>query len=218
MSPTLIVAETFKSIQGESSHAGKLTFFIRLAGCNLRCKYCDTEFALLAESGVEKTVDEIVEEAKKSKVNLIEITGGEPLAQNNTLALCEKLLFEGFEVMIETNGSYPIEVLPKDVIKILDCKTPSSGEFESNLYSNFQYLSEKDEVKFVISDFNDYIYAIKIIDEYELSDKVNNILLSPILDSISASELVELMLQDNVPARLQLQIHKFIWDKNKRGV
>jgi len=215
---SLNIAETFVSIQGESSYAGRLTFFIRLAGCNLKCKYCDTLFALNTDNSEEIQLDRIIELAKKSNVKLVEITGGEPLAQQNTIKLAQMLIDENFEVMIETNGSYSIEELPTQVIKILDCKLPSSGEFEANLYSNYKFLNKTDEVKFVISDFDDYIFAIKIIDEYELNKLVDNLLFSPVLGAIEPRELVELMVKDNSSARLQLQLHKFIWDNDKRGV
>ncbi len=210
LNKTLNISETFLSIQGESSYTGFLCFFIRLNGCNLNCSYCDTKYANSIENSTIKTISEIIDEAISLNPPLVEITGGEPLCQQNTVFLCESLIENGFKVLLETNGSISIKNIPKNVIKILDCKTPSSGENSKNLYDNFNFLNQNDEVKFVISDFADYIYAIKIIDEFELYDKVKNILLSPIQTKIKAKQLAKWMMQDKVNARLQVQLHKVI--------
>jgi len=214
----LVVNETFLSIQGESTHAGRLCFFIRLAGCNLNCTYCDTDYARDSESGVSMTIEHLASQAKISKVRLVEITGGEPLTHPNTPALCEALLDEGLEVMVETNGSLPLSLLPPAVKKIVDCKTPSSGMVEYNLYENFHILSKHDEIKFVILDYLDYEFALTIIERYDLQNKIPNILLSPAWGKLDPKSLVGWMMADLPPARLQLQLHKIIWGPDKKGV
>ena len=218
MSDTLFITEMFGSIQGESTHAGRLCFFIRLAGCNLRCNYCDTGYSLNTTDGEEIEVNSIVSRVVAEKFKLVEITGGEPLTQKNVIQLCEKLLSIGCEVMIETNGSLDISVLPKGVIRIVDCKTPSSGEEEQMLFSNFDNLTKMDEVKFVIGNRNDYDYALSIINKYKLSSKTGNILLSPVWESVEPSEIVKWMLIDRPAARVQIQMHKVIWEPELRGV
>jgi 7-carboxy-7-deazaguanine synthase len=214
----LVVNETFLSIQGESTHAGRLCFFIRLAGCNLNCTYCDTDYARDSESGTSMTIEHLSSQAKISKVRLVEITGGEPLIHPNTPALCEALLDEGLEVMVETNGSLPLSLLPPSVKKIVDCKTPSSGMVEYNLYENFHILSKHDEIKFVILDYLDYEFALTIIEKYDLQNKIPNILLSPAWGKLDPKRLVGWMMADLPPARLQLQMHKIIWGPDKKGV
>jgi 7-carboxy-7-deazaguanine synthase len=214
----LLVNETFLSIQGESTHAGRLCFFIRLAGCNLNCTYCDTEYARDEESGTAMTIDHIVSQAKISKVRLVEITGGEPLMHESTPALCQALNDEGLEVMVETNGSLPLSLLPPIVKKIVDCKTPSSGMVEYNLYENFHILSDHDEVKFVILDYLDYEFALTIIEKYRLNKKTQNILFSPAWGKLEPKTLVAWMLADLPPARMQMQLHKIIWGPDKKGV
>lgn len=212
------VNETFLSIQGESTHAGRLCFFIRLAGCNLNCTYCDTDYARDDESGAAMSIEHLVTQAKLSKVRLVEVTGGEPLIHANTSALCEALLDEGLEVMVETNGSLPLSLLPPAVKKIVDYKTPSSGMVEYNLYDNFHILSDHDEIKFVILDYLDYEFALTIIEKYNLQTKTSNILFSPAWGKLDPKTLVNWMMADLPPARLQLQIHKIIWGPNKKGV
>lgn len=218
LSRQLLVNETFLSIQGESTHAGRLCFFIRLSGCNLNCTYCDTEYARDDDSGTNMTIEHIVSQAKISKVRLVEITGGEPLTNPNTPALCEALLDEGLEVMVETNGSLPLSLLPPAVKKIVDCKTPSSGMVEYNLYENFHILSDHDEVKFVILDYLDYEFALTIIEKYKLQKKNSNILFSPAWGKLDPKKLVNWMMADLPPARLQMQLHKIIWGPDKQGV
>lgn len=214
----LWVNETFLSIQGESSQAGRLCFFIRLAGCNLNCSCCDTEYAGSSDSGTAMTVEHLVSQAKLAKVRLVEITGGEPLTQANTPLLCQALLDEGMEVMVETNGSLPLSLLPPAVRKIVDCKTPSSGMVEYNLYDNFHILSDHDEVKFVILDYQDYEFALTVIEKYKLRKKTSNILFSPVWGKLDPARLVAWMRADLPPARLNLQLHKIIWGPEKRGV
>lgn len=214
----LIVNETFLSIQGESTHAGRLCFFIRLAGCNLNCTYCDTEYARDEDSGTAMTIEHLVTQATLSKVRLVEITGGEPLIHADMPALCQALIDEGLEVMVETNGSLPLSLLPPIIKKIVDCKTPSSGMLEYNLYENFHILSDHDEVKFVIQDYLDYEFALTVIEKYNLQKKTSNILLSPAWGKLDPKTLVGWMMADLPPARLQLQLHKILWGPNKKGV
>ena len=212
------VTETFLSIQGESTHAGRLCFFIRLAGCNLQCRYCDTQYSASLTDGKAEPLDLLVVKAVSSDVDLVEITGGEPLTQPETIPLCEKLLDAGMTVLIETNGSMPVWELPEGVIRILDCKTPSSGEAGSNLYKNYDFLTPADEIKFVIADREDYDFSCKIIREYDLSSKTQNLLFSPVWGRIAPRQLAEWMIADRPPARLQLQMHKLIWGPDKTGV
>ena len=212
------VTETFLSVQGESTHAGRLCFFIRLAGCNLQCRYCDTQYSASLTDGKPEPLDLLVVKAVSSDVDLVEITGGEPLTQPETIPLCEKLLDAGMTVLIETNGSMPVWELPEGVIRILDCKTPSSGEAGSNLYKNYDFLTPADEIKFVIADREDYDFSCKIIREYDLSSKTQNLLFSPVWGRIAPRELAEWMIADRPPARLQLQMHKIIWGPDKTGV
>ena len=218
LSKQLVVNETFLSIQGESTQAGRLCFFIRLAGCNLNCTYCDTDYARGEDSGTAMTIEHIVTQAKLSKVRLVEVTGGEPLIHANTPVLCQALLDEGLEVMVETNGSLPLSLLPPAIKKIVDCKTPSSGMEEYNLYENFHILSDRDEIKFVIEDYLDYEFALTIIEKYRLNKKTSNILFSPAWGKLEAKTLVAWMQADLPPARIQLQLHKIIWGPDKKGV
>ncbi len=212
------VTETFLSIQGESTHAGRLCFFIRLAGCNLQCRYCDTQYSASLTDGKEETLDLLVVKAVSSDVDLVEITGGEPLTQPETVPLCGKLQDAGMTVLVETNGSMPVWELPDGVIRILDCKTPSSGESDRNLYKNYDFITPVDEVKFVIADRNDYDFSCKIIREYDLDSKTLNLLFSPVWGKIEPRQLAEWMIADRPPARFQLQMHKLIWGPDKTGV
>jgi 7-carboxy-7-deazaguanine synthase len=211
------VTETFLSIQGESTHAGRLCFFIRLAGCNLKCSYCDTQYSANLTDGKAEMLDLLVVKAVSSDVDLVEITGGEPLTQPATIPLCEKLLDAGMTTLIETNGSMPIWQLPEEVIRILDCKTPSSGESGGNLYKNYDFLTPADEVKFVVSSREDYDFSRKIIREYDLSSKTRNLLFSPVWGKIAPQQLAAWMIADRPAARLQLQMHKLIWGPDKTG-
>ena len=211
------IIEIFTSIQGESSYAGRPCFFIRLAGCNLNCSYCDTEFAKSAEVGEEVALSEIIEKAKDANVATVEITGGEPLLQREVPELCQGLIDAGFRVLIETNGSMSISQLPQEVIKIVDCKCPSSGESEMMDFANFAELKYDDEVKFVVANREDYDYACRVIDKYALISRIDNILISPVCsEHFSAAELAEWILEDKLDVRLQLQLHKVIWDPEER--
>ncbi|MCK5844374.1 MAG: 4Fe-4S cluster-binding domain-containing protein [Victivallales bacterium] len=218
------VAETFKSIQGESSFAGLPCFFIRLSGCNLDCRGCDTEFAKSADSDFfDAEIAELLKSAENSEVGLVEVTGGEPLAQNDTPALCEKLLGSGFIVLLETNGSLPISRISRKVHRIMDCKCPSSGEAESMLSANFAELTPNDEVKFVVADRNDFNYALAMSSEYSLTETGCGILVSPAMPirgvkpAATPAEIAEWLLESGFPARLQLQLHKILWPRENHG-
>ena len=205
----LRVVETFTSIQGESTQAGRKCFFIRLEGCNLSCTYCDTLYA--ASGGVEKSVTELVAAAESSGTRLVEITGGEPLVQQETPALCDALLAAGFEVMMETNGSLPIDRIPEQVRRIVDYKLPDSGMHQKMLEENFRKITPHDEVKFVVSSRRDFEYAEEICRRLELSRKTGNLLVSPVWGNFEFSELAQWILESDQPLRMQLQLHKLIW-------
>ncbi|MFC1549340.1 radical SAM protein [Nitrospirota bacterium] len=211
----IMVCEIFTSIQGESTYAGLPCTFIRLTGCNLRCSYCDTEYAY--DEGRGMTIDEIVTEAAAAGVNLVEITGGEPLMNNETPALAEALLDKGFDVLVETNGSMDISVLPDRACVIMDIKTPRSGMHESNRMDNIPLLRHSDEVKFVLMDEDDYRWAFELIREHGLEDKCR-VLLSPIYGELDPRLLAGWILRDHVSVRLNLQLHKYIFGPDERGV
>ena len=211
----LPVIETFASIQGESTHAGRKCFFIRLAQCNLRCNYCDTAYAW--DGGTLRSVAGLVAEVKASGLDLVEVTGGEPLIHEETPALLQALLDAGLEVLLETNGSVSIENVPQEVRKIVDCKTPGSGMNERNKFSNFALLCPHDEVKFVVSGKEDFHWAVRIIEKYRLTEKTQNLIFSPVWNRISFEELAALVVQCKLPVRMQLQMHKLIWG-DKKGV
>lgn len=211
----LKVNEIFRSIQGESSYAGLASVFVRLTGCNLRCVWCDTEYAFY--EGKALSVDEVVAAVAGYGTNLVEITGGEPLMQKEVYPLMQTLLERGFKVMLETGGSLSLKDVPKEVIKILDLKCPGSGEEGKNLYDNLDCLTDKDEVKFVILDRNDYEWSKQILERYEIHKKAH-VLFSPVHDKQDLKELAEWILADRLPVRLQTQLHKSIWGHDAIGV
>jgi 7-carboxy-7-deazaguanine synthase len=222
--------EIYKSVQGESSLAGRPCIFVRLAGCNLRCAWCDSEYTFTG--GYKLSEDEIVAEiARLAPVKLIEFTGGEPLLQEREVVpLMERLLKDGYELMIETSGERPVENVPKAVHKIIDVKCPGSGEAGRFRMTNLASLTDRDEVKFVITNRDDYEYARDFIRDNALDSRVGGILLSPAFSKsptperttenclLDPRELVEWMLADGLNARLSLQIHKYIWEPQKKGV
>jgi 7-carboxy-7-deazaguanine synthase len=210
----LRVTEIFHSIQGESSHAGRPCAFVRLTGCNLRCRWCDSEYTFTG--GEKMSIDEIVGKIKRYGCNLVEVTGGEPLAQAESLDLIQRLCDDGFEVLIETSGSIDIAPVDRRATIILDIKCPGSGEVEKNRWENLQHLKPRDEIKFVIADRTDYDWARQIIAERVLSRWT--VLLSPVWGEMDLQSLAEWMLADGVPARLQTQLHKHIWGAEARGV
>jgi len=211
------VCETFASLQGESTHAGRKCFFIRLSGCNLNCSYCDTLYGRSFEAGCERSVDSLVREALSSGLKLVEITGGEPLCTPEAPELCQALLDKGFEVLLETNGSLSLSAVPAAVRKIVDCKLPGSGMAEHNLYENYPLLQQHDEVKFVISDRRDFDFACNVIEKYSLDSLTPNLIASPVWGKVSFEELSSWVLESPVPLRMQLQMHKIIWG-DRRGV
>lgn len=211
----LKINEIYKSIQGESSKAGLPCVFVRLTYCNLRCTYCDSEYAFY--DGKDFEIEQIVDEIKKLNCNLVEITGGEPLFQTESIQLMKKLCNEGFEVMLETSGSLPIENVDKRVMIILDLKCPSSGMQKKNLYQNIEFIKPNDEIKFVIGNYEDYLWAKEKIVEYNLVEKCN-VLFSTVFNKLEPRKLVEWIIKDNLNVRFQLQMHKFIWEPDRKGV
>mgnify|MGYP005890398431 FL=1 len=205
------LVEAFASIQGESTHAGRPCFFLRLAGCNLRCSYCDTGYAQSPEAGRAAEVPELVELVRASGLKLVEITGGEPLLTPETPALCRALLDAGFEVLIETNGSLSIAPLPREACRILDCKLPGSGMAEANDYGNYALLTPRDEVKFVVSSREDFEFGCGVIRRYDLAAKTLNLLFSPVWGRVDFADLAAWVTESRLPIRMQLQMHKLIW-------
>lgn len=226
----MYLIEIYKSVQGESSFAGLPCIFVRLAGCNLRCTWCDSEYTF--RGGYRLDSDQILTQIESlAPVKLIEFTGGEPMLQEKELLpLMEQLLTQGYTLMIETSGERPLAAVPAGVHKIVDVKCPASGESGSFHLPNLEGLTKRDEVKFVISNRNDYEFARSFLLEHSLAGKVGSVLLSPAFSKtpspersaenclLNPRELVEWMLADGLEARLSLQIHKFIWEPSKKGV
>jgi 7-carboxy-7-deazaguanine synthase len=210
------INELFFSIQGESTFAGLPCAFIRLAGCNLRCSYCDTEYAF--NEGREMTVAEIMQAIGKFPTRLVLVTGGEPMLQQSVHDLIRSLLEQKYTVLIETGGHVSLAELDPRVHKIMDFKCPSSGMEGYNDLSNVGYLSQSDELKFVIGDRSDFDWACDVVRRYDLPDRVGAILFSPVHQKIPLPDLADWVLHCGFPARLQLQIHKVIWPGLRRGV
>lgn len=216
---TLRIYETFASIQGESTQAGLPCFFIRLAQCNLRCSYCDTKRAQTLQNSREIGIPELLDLTEKSGIGLVEITGGEPMLQSPAVCeLAQLLIQNGHTVMIETNGSCDLSPLPPQVVRVVDWKTPSSGESDKMFLPNFSALRHIDEVKFVLSDEADYRFALDKIRQFHLADQTPNILFSPVYGVLPGADLVKWILRDHVQVRLSMQIHKYIWDPDREGV
>ncbi len=213
---TLVVNEIFYSIQGESSWTGLPCVFVRLTYCDLRCVWCDTQYAFY--EGTEMTIDEIIEKVKSYNCKLVEITGGEPLLQENSLKLMKRLCDENFTVLLETGGHRDISKVDPRVHIIMDIKCPGSKMSHKNRWENINYLSKKDEVKFVIKDRTDYEWAKEVIKKFNLTEKVGAVLFSPVFGEIEPVVLVGWILEDKIPVRFQLQIHKYIWSPETRGV
>ncbi len=206
------LSEIFYSLQGESSYAGLPCVFVRLAGCNLRCTYCDTKYAYEPEFVL--SIEEILKEVEKyHPVKLIEITGGEPLLQTDSVELMKLLIKINYNVLLETNNSISLKDVPQEVIKIVDFKTPSSGMCNSILWDNIKYFSDHDELKFVIADRQDFDWSIGIIKKYKLQNQ--NILFSPIYKIMDKQVLADWILEKKIPIRLNLQLHKLVWDTIK---
>ncbi|GAB4232162.1 MAG: radical SAM protein [Deltaproteobacteria bacterium] len=211
----LKVSEIFASIQGETSFSGYPFAFVRLTGCNLRCRYCDTTYAY--ESGEEFPLEEVVSRVTAFGLTRACVTGGEPLLQEEAPALVSALLVRGQEVLVETNGTVPLNGLDPRAIKIMDVKCPSSGEDRKMLWDNFRYLSERDEVKFVVSCADDYRYAKEVAARYR-REKKWSILLSPAFGFLAPETLAGWIVGDGLDARFQMQIHKLVWGPDRKGV
>lgn len=211
----LKINEIFYSIQGESSMAGLPCIFIRLTYCNLRCSYCDTEYAFYEST--DYTIGEILTEINKFDCNLVEVTGGEPLIQKEVLPLVKILCDSGYDVLIETGGSLSIKEVDQRVKVIMDFKCPSSKMAEKNLFENINYLKKNDEVKFVIGNREDYDWSKNVIDKYQLTEKCA-VLFSNVFSELEPVQLAEWILNDNLKVRFQIQMHKYIWSPTKRGV
>ena len=212
----LKVAELLETIQGEGTRAGRLCALVRLAGCNLRCSYCDTAYARVAEDAQERTIAEVVDEVEASGLELVLVTGGEPLLQAGCAELLERLADAGLEVLVETNGSIDIADLDERVVRIMDIKCPASGESDKVRWENIRLLGPADEVKFVICDRGDYDWAAQVIQRERLSERCC-VLLGPAFGALEPRILAEWMLADRLEARLQLQLHKLIWPDEGRG-
>ncbi|MBZ0158941.1 radical SAM protein [Candidatus Methylomirabilis sp.] len=212
---SLRVNEIFYSIQGESTYAGRPCVFVRLTGCNLRCRWCDTTYAY--HGGERRSVEQVLEQVRAYKCPLIEITGGEPLLQEEVYPLTGSLLLEGYEVLIETGGSLSVDRLDPMVVKILDLKAPGSEMDPCNNLDNLRYLDRKDQIKFVVADRQDYEWAKHVMAEHALAEKTQ-VLFSPVFGELHPGMLAEWILADRLDARLQIQLHKYLWDPNRRGV
>ena len=220
--PSLIIKglvtinEIFYSVQGESSYAGQPCVFIRLTACDLRCSWCDTPYAF--HEGRKRPIADVVAEVERYGCPLVEITGGEPLLQEEVYPLMSELLSRGKTVLLETGGHRSTERVPDPVVTILDVKCPGSGEADRMDWENLHRLRPRDEVKFVIGDRADYDYARSVIDRFELAGRAASIHLSPVHGVLSPKTLSEWVLADRLPVRVQLQIHKYIWPADTRGV
>lgn len=216
---TLRINELFFSIQGEATRAGLPCIFVRLHGCGLRCSYCDTPYALShSEGGEVMTFEEIRERIAEWPCRFVEFTGGEPLEQPEVHRLMKELLDDGYTVAVETGGHIDIGSCDPRVVRIMDMKTPSSGMMKRNRMENIPLLTGEDEVKFVCGSMEDYEWAREMIREHDLPNKVRSVLISPVFGSVEPLDLVEAILRDGLDVRFQLQMHKFIWEPNARGV
>ncbi|HMF44734.1 MAG TPA: radical SAM protein [Polyangia bacterium] len=210
------ITEIYTSIQGETQYAGLPCTLVRTTGCDLRCGYCDSAFAF--HGGTDMTLDQIMAEVGRLGAPLVLLTGGEPMLQRDLPALAARLLGAGYRVMIETSGAHPLDALPDDVVRVIDVKTPGSGESHRNRPELLRRgLRPGDAVKFVVVDEADYRWATEVIREHELGGRTE-VLLSPVHGRLDPKELVGWMLRDRLPARLNLQLHKYIWDAETRGV
>ena len=212
----LTINEIFYSIQGEATRAGEPCVFVRLTACDLRCTWCDTTYSF--HEGRKRSVDDVMAEVSSHGCRLVEITGGEPLLQEEVYTLMDQLMANGYTVMLETGGHRSIARVPRAVIKIMDVKCPASGEASKTHWENVALLSAHDEVKFVVQDRIDYEFARDVIARHDLPSRVSAVLMSPVHGVLHPRVLSEWMLADHLPARLQLQLHKFIWPATMRGV
>ena len=207
--PTLRITEIFLSLQGETTFTGLPTVFVRLTGCPLRCGYCDTEYAF--KGGTTMCLDDVLDVVRGYAVSHVTVTGGEPLAQPNVLVLLERLCDQGFTVSLETSGALDVAEVDSRVVKILDLKTPRSGEMARNLWSNLKHCTTRDQVKFVICDRADYDWARLKCDELNLRGRFGEVLFSPCAGTLPARSLADWIVADRLPVRLQIQLHKYLW-------
>ena len=212
----LTINEIFHSIQGESTHSGRPCVFVRLTACDLRCSWCDTPYAFT--EGRKMSLDEVVDQVERYGCALVEITGGEPLLQRDVYPLMDRLLSSGKTVMVETGGHLSIREVPQPVIKIVDVKCPGSGESHRTHWDNLESLAPHDEVKLVIKDRVDYEFARDIVVRHQLTGRVAAVLFSPVHGVLEPKDLAAWILEDKLEVRLQLQVHKFIWGPDTRGV
>lgn len=213
----LRITEIFLSVQGESSHAGRPCAFVRLTGCPMRCRWCDSEYTFTG--GERLTFDEIFARLEDFGCNLVEVTGGEPLAQKNVFPFITNLLDKGYEVLIETGGYVSTEKVDERAKIILDVKCPASGESERNYWTNLERLNAgKDEVKFVVADLNDWHFAREVIEKYDLQNRTKEILISPVFGVENLKEIAETVARSGLKVRLNLQLHKYIWGADVHGV
>lgn len=215
MKITLKVCEIFRSIQGESTYAGLPCLFVRLTGCPLRCRYCDTRYAYY--EGEDLPLEEVLQKVDSFGIELVEITGGEPLVQEGTIELCRELLRQGHRVLLETSGTLDISRVPERVVRIVDIKTPGSGEGEKMLWENIDRLRSTDEVKFVITSRDDFDWALRVVEQYQLLRRCS-VLFSPAWSYQNPAELAGWVRDCGQPIRFQLPLHKVLWPDQERGV
>ena len=215
-SPYIYLTEIFSSVQGESSSSGMPTVFVRLSGCNLRCTWCDTTYSF--KRGQKHTIQEIISFIQESGLQYVCITGGEPLLQKPVYSLMKELCSLGYKVSVETGGSLCIGMISPQVVTILDIKCPGSGMSHKNLYSNLGRLRAHDEIKFVIKDRSDYDFAVGVCKEFSLFSRQVPALFSPVFEDLDPQELIKWILEDQLPVRLNLQTHKYIWHPATQGV
>lgn len=205
----LRISEIFFSLQGETTRIGLPTVFVRLTGCPLRCTYCDTAYAFTG--GQNMSMTEILQQVAGYAPSYVTVTGGEPLAQKNCIPLLRALCDAGYRVSLETGGALDISAVDERVMRVVDIKTPASGEVEKNLWGNLQLLTSHDEVKFVLCDENDYLWAKQILQQHQIAEKCT-VLFSPAHGALNATQLAEWILRDHLPVRLQVQLHKLLWN------
>jgi len=212
----MVITEIFKSIQGESTFAGLPCLFVRLTGCNLRCHWCDTAYAF--NGGQRMSVAEVLARLRELGGKLVEVTGGEPLLQPEVYPLIDHLLAEGYRVLVETSGERNLAQLPREVVKVVDVKCPGSGEEGKFCFDNLAWLERKDQIKFVILNEDDYRYARAFLTEHDLHRHVDEVIFSPVFAQLAPRNLAAWILRDGLEVRMGLQLHKFIWDPDARGV
>jgi 7-carboxy-7-deazaguanine synthase len=217
----VLITETFTSVQGEGAAAGRPCTFVRLARCNLRCVWCDTKYSFTG--GDERALDDVLADVRARGPRLVCVTGGEPLMQPEAVPLMQQLLDEGFEVLLETSGALPLDPVPAGVVKVMDLKCPGSGEEAANHWPNLRLLGVRDEVKFVVQDEVDYLWARDACRRHGLGGRpprsgAPGVLLSPVHGALAPADLVAWMLRDGLEARLNLQVHKYVWGADARGV